>query len=646
MCGIAGIMRLVPGRDADADVVARMCDAMRHRGPDDSGVYLAPDGAVALGHRRLSIVDLSRAGHGPMSNGDESLWITYNGEVYNHASYRAGLEAKGYRYRSHTDTETLLYLYQENGVDMLHQLRGMFAFGLWDAKRGQLLLARDRLGIKPLYYTVAAGQLIWASEIKAILQHPAVSRELNEAAFAQYLTFAVVPPPDTLFAGIQKLAAGHLLHVEANGAIRQERWWSPLTRSPDGVEAPASEPEAIEAVRNLLESAVVEQTMADVPHGLLLSGGLDSTLILAILSRALDRPVRTFSIGFDDAPAFDERAYSRAAARAYPTEHTELVLPPGEVIDALPELVHAQDEPLSDWVCLPLKALTKAVRDAGVIVVQVGEGSDELFAGYPRYQRYASVNRHLWPSFAAFPRVLRHGIAALADWTLSRTDRLREVRDLFHRGAEQLPLFISGAVVNWDSEKTRLLTSGARERLGGALSSARLAADNLAEFRRLAPQGGYLAALAYQDLAVRLPELLLMRVDKMTMLNSVEARVPFLDHRIVELAVALPDESKVRGRTTKALIKSAAEGLVSPEVIHRRKFGFDVPLSQWLREEPLSSWSTHAILDSRLLRRDLLCRDQVRAQLGAHQAGSYDAGFRLWNLVNACAWYDRWIEPQ
>jgi len=646
MCGIAGVMRLDSGRDACADVVARMCDAMRHRGPDDSGTYLAPDRAVALGHRRLSIVDLSPAGHGPMSNGDGSLWITYNGEVYNHAGYRAGLEAKGHRYRSHTDTETLLYLYEEHGVAMLHLLRGMFAFGLWDARRRQLLLARDRLGIKPLYYTVAGGQLIWASEIKAILEHPAVPRELDETAFAQYLTFAAVPPPATLFAGIHKLAAGHYLRVDADGTLAVERWWTPLTRSPDAIEVPSSESEVVDAVRGLLEGAVVEQTMADVPHGLLLSGGLDSTLILAILARALDKPVRTFSIGFDNAPAFDERRYSRAAARAYPTEHTELVLPPEEVIGSLPELVHAQDEPLADWVCLPLKALTRAVRKAGVIVVQVGEGSDELFTGYPRYARYARVNRRLWRRFARLPRSARRGVRAVAALALSRSDRLREVRDLFDRAAEGLPLFISGAVVNWDSEKAALLTPGARRRLGAAASSARLAEENLEAFARLAPDAGYLSALAYQDLAVRLPELLLMRVDKMTMLNSVEARVPFLDHRLVELAFRLPDTFKLRGKETKRLIKAAAAGLVAPEVITRRKFGFDVPLSQWLREEPLRSWSAETILQSRLLRRDLLSGDAVGSLLASHQTGRRDAGFRLWNLVNACAWYDRWIEPR
>jgi asparagine synthase (glutamine-hydrolysing) len=646
MCGIAGIARIRGDVPVSPEVLRYMCDAIRHRGPDDSGTYLSPDGRTALGHRRLSIVDLSPAGHNPMSNEDGSVWITYNGEVYNHAEWRREMEARGHTYRSHTDTETILHLYEEFGTGLLERLRGMFAFALWDQRRSKLLLVRDRLGIKPLYYTFVGDLLIWASEIKAILEHPGVRRELDEAAFAEYLTFAAVPPPDTLFAGIKKLPAGHFLEMDRQGAIRIERWWTPMSRSPDGVGVPDDDQGTVAAVRGLIEGAVVEQTMADVPHGLLLSGGLDSTLILAILSRALARPVRTFSIGFDDAPGFDEREFSRIAARTFKTDHTELVLPPAEVISSLPELVHAQDEPLSDWVCLPLKALTKAVRDAGVIVVQVGEGSDELFAGYPRYARYARLNRRLWRSYTALPVSVRRGTGAVAQRLLKGSDRLREVRDLFDRASEGLPLFVSGAVVNWDFEKAGLLTTGARGRLGGSVSSARAVARNLEEFRRLSPGGGYLSAMAWQDLAVRLPELLLMRVDKMTMLNSVEARVPFLDHRLVELAFALPDERKLRRGVMKHLVKSAADGLVSPEIIHRRKFGFDVPLSKWLREEPLKSWSTDTILGSALMRRDLLDADHVRDLITAHQSGARDTAFRLWNLVNACAWYDRWIEPR
>ena len=638
-------MRLAPGAiPSEADARA-MCDTLRHRGPDDAGIWSAPDGAAVLGHRRLSIVDLSSAGHCPMPNEDGSVWITYNGEVYNHAELRRPLEAAGHRYRSQTDTETLLHLYEDRGVEMLRPLRGMFAFALWDTARKRLLLARDRLGIKPLYYTVADGQLLWASEIKAILAHPAARRELDESALSHYLTFAAVPPPATLFAGIRKLPPGHFLLADADGTMQVQRWWTPLEPEHDYAAELGSEADAAGSLRELLRSAVVEQTMSDVPHGLLLSGGFDSTFILALLAGHLTQPVRTFSIGFENAPGFDEREYSRAAARAFQSEHLELVLPPAEVISRLPSVVQAQDEPLSDWVSLPLSALTRGVREAGVIVVQVGEGSDELFAGYPRYVRYARVHDGHWRRFGRLARPLRRAAAAVAQGTLGRVDGAREILDLFDRAARSEPIFVSGAIVNWDHEKARLLSPDYRARLGEALRSTELARRNFAEYTAAAPNPDILSAMAYQDLAIRLPELLLQRVDRMTMLNSVEARVPFLDHRIVEMAFQMPPGFKVANGVGKRIAKQAARGLVPGEFITRRKVGFDVPLSQWLREAPLHEWARHTLFDSRIHRRNLFHLPRVRELFERHAAGRIDAGFRLWNLINLCAWYDCWIEP-
>ena len=580
-----------------------------------------------------------------MQNGDGSVWITYNGEVYNHASFRPALEAKGYRYRSQTDTESLLFLYEEHGPELLHQLRGMFAFALWDAKRSRLFLARDRLGIKPLYYTMAGGQLIWASEIKALLQHPAVVPDLDESALAQYLTFASVPPPATLFSGIKKLPPGHYLLAQPDGTVQIVRWWTPFAANGLYAAESRSFDLAAERLSALLREAVVEQTMADVPHGLLLSGGLDSTLVLALLTRTLEKPVRTFSIGFDDDTGFDEREFSRAAARTYGSDHLELVLQPEEVITSVPELIYAQDEPLSDWVCLPLKALTKAVRGAGVIVVQVGEGSDEIFTGYPRYVRYSKVYRRLWRSYARLPAAVRRAGKAGASAAIGWIDRLREVEDLFDRAARGEPIFVSGAVVNWDLEKTSLVSPALQRRLGDKLRSGPVARHFFEEYQHSAARPDILSAMAYQDLAIRLPELLLMRVDKMTMLNSVEARVPYLDHRIVELAFALPPAFKTGGGTSKRVLKHVAEAFVPSEFIYRRKRGFDVPMSRWLRDEPLKSWSRDTILGSRLHRREVFNLEAVQGLLDRHQRGAIDGGFRLWNLINLCAWYDHWVDP-
>ena len=648
MCGICGALARPGGPDIDPEVVVRMRDMMPHRGPDDAGVFVAPDRRVAMGHRRLSIVDLSPAGHGPMANEDGTVWISYNGEVYNHAALRPGLEAAGHVYRSRTDTETLLHLYEEYGVAMLDALRGMFAFSLWDAPRRRLVLARDRLGIKPLYYTTAGGQFLWASEIKALLAHPAVSADIDEAALWQYLTFAAVPPPATLFGGIRKLAAGHVLVIEGDGEPVITRWWTPAGHPlPDGL-SPDDEAGVAAHLRELLRSAVVEQTMADVPHGVLLSGGLDSSMILALLSAQLDRPVQTFSVGFEDDPHFDERSYAARVAQRFTADHHELVLKPAEVMTAMPELIHGQDEPLSDWVCVPLQLLSRLVRQSGVVVVQVGEGSDEVFSGYPRYRRYASINRHWWRKYLLVPAVLRRAVAAAADPLLARVPRLREPRDLLRRAARGEALFISGAIVNWEPEKVALLTSYAREQLLEAPSSTDVAMRNLARFAADAPQANgdhFASAIAYQDLMVRLPELLLMRVDKMTMLSSIEARVPFLDHRIVELGMALPDRLKLGpdGNRTKHIVKRAAEPLLDARVIERPKQGFDVPLADWLREEPLGSWAEHTVLQSRLMRRGIFDIAALRTMFRAHREGRVDYGFRLWNLINLCAWAERWV---
>jgi asparagine synthase (glutamine-hydrolysing) len=644
MCGICGALALHGGPDVDSDVIVRMRDTMSHRGPDASGVYVDADRRIGMGHRRLSIVDLSAAGQGPMSNEDGTVWISYNGEVYNHAALRGPLEAAGHRYRSRTDTETLVHLYEERGLGMLDPLRGMFAFSLWDARRRRLVLARDRLGIKPVYFTVAGGQFLWASEIKALLAHPAVTADIDEQALWQYLTFAAVPPPATLFRGIHKLAAGHVLVIEGDGVPSVTRWWTPAGHAlPEGLAL--DDEHAIAAhLRNLLQSAVAEQTMADVPHGLLLSGGVDSSLILALLSDHMRRPVHTFSVGFENETHFDERPYAARVAAQFDADHHELVLRPAEVMTSVPELIYGQDEPLADWVCLPLQLLARLVRQSGVIVVQVGEGSDEVFAGYPRYRRYTAVHRRLWRPYMRMPTAFRRAISAAAGPLLAYAPRWREPRDVLRRAARGEPLFLSGAVVNWEGEKEALLTRPARQRLRGAPSSAGVAMRNLAQFAHDAPWGDYASAIAYQDLMVRLPELLLMRVDKMTMLSSVEARVPFLDHRLVEFGMALPSALKLRDGRTKHIVKLAAAPLLGGDVIERPKKGFDVPLSAWLRGEPLGSWGEHAVLQSGLMRRGIFDAAPIRAMFAAHRDGRADHGFRLWNLINLCCWAERWVD--
>jgi asparagine synthase (glutamine-hydrolysing) len=348
-------------------------------------------------------------------------------------------------------------------------------------------------------------------------------------------------------------------------------------------------------------------------------------------------------VGFDNATRFDERAQARKVAERFGTEHRELVLQPREVIGLLPELVYAQDEPLGDWVCLPLQLLARLVRRSGVTVVQVGEGSDELFAGYPRYRRYARLQAGIWGAYMRLPRGVRRAVGAVTDRSLGGATRLREPRDLFWRAARDEPLFLSGAVAWWEAEKLRLLSPRLSARLRNGAASASVAARNLARFHAESPQGDVASAMAYQDLMVRLPELLLMRVDKMTMLHSVEARVPFLDHRLVEFALALPMRFKLKGGETKQILKVAARELLPAEVLRRPKRGFDVPLAAWLRESPLGPWAESTILDSTLFARDVFQRDEVARVLRAHRSGRADYGFPLWSLLNLCAWHDHWV---
>src|SRR5262245_57920960 len=362
-----------------------MRDTMTHRGPDDAGTYMSPDGRVGLGHRRLSIVDLSAAGRQPMSNEDGSVWITFNGEIYNHASLRAALERKGHTYRSRTDTETLLHLYEEEGPDFVRQLEGMFAIGLWDARKGELLLVRDRLGIKPLYYAVLPGTVLFGSEIKAILAHPRVSRRIDLAAFYHYLTFIAAPAPRTLFQGVHKIPPATRVTIDRKGGIRSDTYWDPLDALPENGVPGADEESCAKRIRDLLGQAIEKRMMADVPCGFFLSGGLGSSANVALMARLMDRPVRTYSVGFKDHPSYNEFDYARKVANLFKTEHHEVQIGSRDLLDFMPGLIFHQDEPIADWVCVPLHYVAKLARSTGTIVVQVGEGSDEQFFGYEHY---------------------------------------------------------------------------------------------------------------------------------------------------------------------------------------------------------------------------------------------------------------------
>jgi len=653
MCGICGVYEYgVTNPSVSDSLIARMRDTMVHRGPDDSGVYVNRDRRIGLGHRRLAIVDLSPAGRNPMPNEDLSVWITFNGEIYNHESLRPGLEQKGHVYRSRADTETIIHLYEERGMDFVDELEGDFAIALWDESAQRLVLARDRIGVKPLYYAQTGGRLIFASEIKAILEHPAISRDVDEAALYHYLTFMTTPAPQTLFAGIQKLPAGCILSCDSRGEIRINRYWDALPKRLDASIA-NDEREITAELRRLLKESIARRMMSDVPFGVFLSGGVDSTANVALMSELMDQPVRTFTVGFRDNPFHNELDEARFVAREYHTDHHEILITENELRDFLPELVFHQDEPIADPVCVPLYYVSKLARDTGTKVIQVGEGSDELFCGYRDYASYLELYNLVWRHVTRMPGAIRTAIGGIGQFfcksfVLRMLPKGRKMLpDLFRRIAAGEPLFWSGTFIFDEVNKRRLLTPDTQNRLGmsraNPFSSYSVVHSDLDRLLASTPDADQLLQMIYQELKLRLPELLLMRVDKMTMATSVEARVPYLDHKLVEFAMSIPSSLKYRNGETKHILKRALEGVIPDRVLKREKKGFGVPIDEWLRG-PFGNFVEDSLLNSSLRRRALFDYDFVKKLLRDHRAGQANYAFFLWSLLNLSLWYERWIE--
>ena len=633
MCGICGIYAFADSFAVGEQLVTAMRDSMVHRGPDDGGSWTSSDGRLAFGHRRLSIVDLSPAGHQPMTNEDGTVWITYNGEIYNHAALRTELEARGHVYRSHTDTETIIHLWEEEGPRCVERLQGMFAFAIWDERRQELFLARDRLGVKPLYYASRPGGLVFGSEIKSLLAHPAVVPDLDEEAFSHYLTFACTPAPMTLFKGVRKLAPSERVLIRRDGSMESEIYWTPFSDSAAAEVAELDEAGAEARLIDLLRQSIGKRMMADVPFGVFLSGGVDSSTNVALMSELMTDPVRTFSVAFADYPQYNELEHARRIAGLYATDHHEVVINANDLESFIPELIYHQDEPIADWVCVPLFFVAQLARQTGTIVVQIGEGSDEIFHGYEWLARHVQFQRRYAPALGLLPPPLRRGAGRLGLAASRKIGRGESYAQLLARAAHGRQPFAGGAVV-YDGDL--------KERLYGG----RVFADSLdvteSSWREAELYGADLhQKMTYVELKRRLPELLLMRVDKMTMATSVEARVPFLDHALVEFAVALPPELKARGGTGKYLLKKAVEPLLPHDLVYRRKQGFGAPVAEWFRGD-FGSRAQQAIRTSSLAERGLLDYETVDALWAAHRGGS-NWGMQLWNLLNVSAWHDYWI---
>jgi asparagine synthase (glutamine-hydrolysing) len=635
MCGITGILGLADGFTVSAELVERMSNTMVHRGPDAYGSHYLPADRVAFGHRRLSIIDLSAAGRQPMSNEDGTVWITYNGEIYNHAALRAELEAKGHVYRSSTDTESLIHLYEEEGPRCVERLEGMFAFAIWDARRKQLFMARDRIGVKPLYYAHLPGGVLFGSEVKALLEHPALVPELDEEALFHYLTFAFAPTPRTMFRGIRKLAPAERITIDADGKTHSDIYWSPFQPKVAGEVRQMSEAEMEARLLDLLRQSILKRTVSDVPFGVFLSGGLDSSTNVALMSELISEPVRTFSTAPKGHPKYNELEPARLVARRYGTDHHEVILDEGDLLDFIPELIDKQDEPLADWTCIPQHFVSALARESGTPVVQVGEGADELFHGY---KGYADHRRYLVP----FQRYLRPPARrAVAAGMLTLTARLgRGVRHAeVLADAARSPLPYWGGSICFRGELKREVVGSAGVAYGDSLE---LIERLWAEAEAYEPGADLFQKMTYVELKQRLSELLLQRLDRIAMLSSVEGREPFLDHDIVAFAVALPPRMKYRNGKGKYVLRQAVRDILPPEILNRRKQGFGTPMVEWLRG-PFGQHAHATVRQSTLIQTHAIDLAPIDRLFAEHRAGRSDWSYQLWNVYNVCAWHDRWI---
>lgn len=631
MCGIAGALVLKNSSFTITEqYITKMRDTMIHRGPDGAGVWISSDKHIGLGHRRLSIIDLSEAAGQPMCNEDGSIWIVFNGEIYNHAEIRPELERLGHRFKTdHSDTEVIIHAYEQWGIDCAHKFRGMFAIALWDAKDRELWLIRDRIGIKPLYYSIHHGRIVFASEIKALLQDPDQKREVHEEAFYHYLSFLTTPAPQTLFDGIKKLPCGTWLKIKEDGQIEEHRYWDVWDYTKPLINV--SEDDISEMLLSELRTSVKLRKVSDVPVGVFLSGGIDSSTNAALFSEGENRPIKTFTIGYKGnyKTYQNEMNYARRMANEVGAEYHERLLTIDDLIEFLPHMVHLQDEPIADPVCVPVYYVSKLARDNGVIVCQVGEGADELFWGYPEWKTKLQLQRY---DDLPVPRLLKKmGLTCLRLLGKNQSFPYEWLR----RGAEALPVFWGGAEAFTEVQKQRLISSRLKNKFSN-FDSWEAVKPIRRRFEEKAWEKSHLNWMTYIDLNMRLPELLLMRVDKMSMGVSLEGRVPFLDHKFVELAMGIPESVKTKNGTLKYILKKSVRGLIPDELVDRKKQGFGVPVYEWFFDK-LGEKTRTELIDF-CDKTDFLNRAEVMRLIDQGN------GPQVWYLLNFALWWKEYIK--
>ena len=636
MCGICGKLD-INGRGINEDLLREMCRSFSYRGPDDEGIFIAPP--VGLGHRRLSIIDLSSSGHQPMSNEDETIWIVFNGEIYDFKGLRRMLESRGHILKSHTDFETIIHLFEDEGIDCLKNLNGAFAFAIWDVQQRKLWLVRDRLGIKPLHYYWDGLRLLFASEIKAILCDPDVPREIDPEALDLYLTLNYVPAPWTIFKNIRKLQPGAHLLVE-RGEISIETYWDIPTNSQIADTMPPVASTGDQKTEDhkhrlyiQLEDAVKRRLIADVPLGAFLSGGIDSSIVVALMAKNSGHPVKTFSLGYKDLPSFDETRYAREVAKLYNTDHQEIRLGYRDILDAFPTVLENLDEPFADSSAVPTFILSRETRNH-VSVALSGDGGDELFAGYRMYlgeywSRYYSMipaflrNGVIAPFFRAMPdardrpslEIVRRIKKFVRGMSLSFPERFYNWRDIF-------PFPMRQGLLR-DPPAVNLYLSLVRKMV--AKEKGRFHEDTI-------------NLMLYMDVKGLLPGDMLPKVDRMSMANSLEVRVPILDHTLVEYVFQLRGHTKLKGKKRKHILMETFKDLLPPSLHTRPKWGFEMPIGAWLRKE-LRFLIDEYLSEDRIRRQDFFDFEIIKELITRHMTGRQDTSWHLWNLIVFQHWY-------
>lgn len=614
MCGIAGLYNKL-GRPVDGAILERMTDQIVHRGPDDMGVHY--EGSVGLGFRRLSIIDLE-GGHQPLSNEDGTIWISFNGEIYNYQELRRWLVDRGHQFQTESDTEVIVHLYEEKGVDCVKELRGMFAFAICDTRNQQVLIARDHFGIKPCYYAQTDEYLVWGSEIKSLLQVPGVEREVNPESFWNYLTFQYAPDPLTMFKGIHKLPAAHYMLIK-DGKMNIERYWELKFNE---VNRPLSY--YVEGTREILRNSVKAHMNSHVPRGAFLSSGVDSSAIVSLLKEL--EQVQTFTVGFEGAGGQSEIAYARETAKILGTEHRDTIVTAKEYLDVLPRLMYHQDEPIADPAAIGLYFVSE-LASRYITVVLSGEGADEVFGGYTIYREPLSLRM-----FDYLPMSMRRTLGAVAE----KFPEGMKGRSFMMRGGRTLQeRFVGNAFIFGEQMKEEFVKMNP-EQMG-----LRRYADITAPYYDRAAAYDDVTKMQYIDFHTWLPGDILMKADKMTMANSLELRVPFLDREVFEFAAQIPAEYRMMNGTTKYVLREAVKDILPREVAERPKLGFPIPTRQWLRNE-YYQWARELIDASPI--DHLINKKYVMQLLEEHKAGVRDNARKVWTVLVFMMWHQIYVE--